>query len=566
MKQEQLLQAIGGVSEDMLMEAEQRPRHFGKTIRRIVLVAAVMSVLTVTVLASAGSLSRLIGEIGIVTDETVAPFDMDAEGNIIMGGVKGQKVTMQVEIDPNAPTHLEEIYYLKLPGEWKDDGGASAGGVYTYFYWERCWEVEGKPGQLRLCQSTTSNYTEGVSGENVVDMLRELPQDVQLKTEKVTMAELEVLKLTIPELPVYDEGQGNLYCAGGETRLYWSDGRYLLQFDYPYWVSDAEAEKLLQTLYKEEFIVAYPEDYGRVNTERLMQMNPAFSVDKGSTGTTIANTVMGLGKFAYSDGNIYHSHNGCIYSYNLDTGKTATLLLPSVYSDAYDLFATENYICYADFSDNLWALPKEGGEPVPVYQGLGTTALYADGSMLYTTNGASSLSRINLLTGKEEKLMEDVISYYVDDTYIYAVQSSDSGKHFLRSEKEKIYFEKINLSFSPIKVFADGEDLYFCEGGLGYTYQVIHYRNGVETPLPMCAYNYQILDGKLIYEEDAEKFRTVKSYDLKTGDVQILQERVQSFSILEGRYINFFCVEEGEACWRILDWQTGKFVQPEIED
>ena len=567
MKQEQLLQAIGGVSEDMLMETEGKTRHFGKTFRRIVLVAAVMSALTVTALACTGTLSRLIGEVGIVTGETVAPFEMDAEGNIIMGGVKGQKVTMQVEIDPNAPAYLEELYYLELPGKWQDDGGASAGGVYTYFYWERCWEVEGKPGQLRLHQSTTSNYTEGVSGENVVDMLQRLPADVTLTTQKVTMAGMEMLKLTIPELPGYDESQGHLYCAGGETRLYWSDGRYLLQLDYPYWVTDAEAEKLLQTLYVEEFVVAFPEDYGRVNTERLMQLHPPFAVDKDSTGTTMANSVMGLGKFAYSEGKIYYGQNGRIYSYDLDTGETKTLLLPSAYNDAYNLFATEYYICYSDLRDGLWALPKDGGEPVPVYQGLGTTALYADGPMLYTTNGASFLSRINLLTGKEEKLVEDVISYFVDDTYIYAVQSSDNGKYFLRSEKEEIHFEKITLSFAPIKVFADGEDLYFCEGGLEYSYQVIHYRDGMETRLPMCSYNYQILDGKLIYEEDADKFRTVKSYNLKTGEIQVLQERVQSFSILEDRYINFFCVnDEVKACWRILDWQTGEYVQPEVKD
>ena len=64
--------------------------------------------------------------------------------------------------------------------------------------------------------------------------------------------------------------------------------------------------------------------------------------------------------------------------------------------------------------DALMAVPKEGGDPIVIYQGLGVTHLFADGSVLYTNNGSNYLSRIDLRTGEEEILVEDANSYYVD--------------------------------------------------------------------------------------------------------------------------------------------------------
>lgn len=550
MKEEQLLEAIGAVSEDMLMEAEQLTHRGSKSLRRVLLVAAAVVILAVTVAASTGVFSRPIGETGIITGETVAPFELDQEGNIIMGGVVGQKVTMQVQIDPDPPRYLEEIYHLDLPDTWQPQGGAGGGDLYTHYFWQTDWRMEGNTGELRLHQSVVGDYL----ADNVVDMLQGLPEGTELTTQKVTMAGLEVLKLTIPELPGFEKDW--LFCPEGETRLYWSDGRYILQMDYPCWVTDAEAEELLQTLNTQEFIVALPEDYGKVNTQRLLQLNPPLSVNADITGTTAANSVMGLGSFAYGDGSIYYGGDGCIYRYDCDAGKTEEFLLPRGLECAYNLFATEYYICYADMRDSLLALPKDGGEPEIIYQGLGTTNLYADGSMLYTTNAHTYLSRIDLLSGKEEILLEDVNSYYVDESYIYAVQTTSNGAYFLRSRKDSINFEKTELSFCPIKVYADGGDMYFCESR---SYQVIRCRDGEQTRLPIYAYDYQILGDKLIYVDEKEEW-VVKSYDLQTGETAVLQERASGFSILEERYICFNCVdEESHPCWRILDLQTGKY-------
>lgn len=562
MKKEELLEAMSFVSEDLLQETEAKPRFSGKMLGRLILVAATVAALAISVAAATGLLSRPIGEVGIVENETVAPFEMDAEGNIILGGVKGQKVTMQVEIDPDAPGYLEEIYHIEPSTPWKSAGGAGSGSLYIHYTWDKYWEVEGKPGRLRLHQSTTSNYINNVSGENVVDLLRGLPAGTELTTEKVTMAGMEMLKLTIPELPGYDENKGHLFCAGGETRLYWSDGRYLLQLDYPYWVTDAEAEKLLSTLSSRKYVVPYPEDYGKVNTQRLSQLDPEFYVTEGKTGTVMANSVMGTGRFAYSDGNVYYGGDGKMIAYNLETGTVKTIWLPDDHDLTFDLFATENYICYEDMRDALMAAPKDGGEPVVIYQGLGIHHLYAEGPMIYTNNAADYLSRINLETGKEEILLEGgAYRYFVDDSYIYVAQG-DGKQQIMRSPKDKIDFQPISLSFYPVTVLADGDALYMAKGGKDVQRQVIQYKDGMETRLPVYSWQYQILGDQLIYLDEIDR-DTLKSYDLNTGETKVLMERAVDFSLMEGRYLGIERVDENRHTFpAILDLETGKYYEP----
>lgn len=556
MKQEELLEAIGGIDEGFLLEAEQTcvRKSRSRVLGRLGLIAAAIAALAVTAAAASGLFSRPIAGGEPVFGETVAPFSMDAEGNIVPGGVEGIKITMDVQVDADAPVWLEEIYYLEPPEPWKYDGGGSSGTRYELATWETWWDVEDRPGQLRLLQSSADDYKAGVKGANCVDKLAGLPGNIELKMEKATMAGLEVLKLTIPKLPDDSTVKDHNICKGGETRLYWSDGNYLLQLDYPYWVTDQEAEALLKTLSTRPYIAPYPEGYGTLDMERLHALNPALDIVAGHTGTTMANNVMGQGAFAYSDGSVYYGAPGSIYCIDAQTGEVQTNILASKYTHPFNLLATDAYIVYQKNYETLELIAKDGSDTEKViYQGIDSTNLYADGMQLYTNSGTEMLRRIDLESGEITDLLPAVNTYFVDDQYIYATCVEGENK-FLRSAKETIDFEEISLGFYPIKVFADGEDLYFCEGGQSRSYQLIHYRDGVETRLPIRAYDYQILDGHVIYR-DEDHSKLLKSYDLATGEIEVLCDTMFDFSILEGRYICSLCYgNEVE----IYDWQTGQ--------
>lgn len=302
-------------------------------------------------------------------------------------------------------------------------------------------------------------------------------------------------------------------------------------------------------------------------------------------GSSAANLATGMGCFVYNDGYIYLGEPGYICKYDAHGKLLKTYPLRDRYETPLHLFATEDAIIYvnclgvsvepvsedAPTREQFWSLcaqPKDGSKPETICADIAFTGAYADGDQLYATDGGAMLTRIDLVTMEKTELLENVSEYYVDDTYIYAVQSNDE-KCYFRSPKDAIAFEKIELDFAPNKVVADGEDLYFCQWiekkdrtDPDVCYQVNLVRDGVTTPLPINSWFYQILDGCVIYRETDTYI--LKSYDLTTGETVDLQENVFEFSVLEDRYICIYKLYNEKPV--LLDWQTGEVTQLSVPD
>ena len=547
MKQDKLLEAIGGVDESMLLECEQMVcrRHMGAG--KFLLIAAVVAALAVTAGAVTGLFSRPIHDSDILIDETAAPFAMDADGNILPTPITGLRITMDVDVDENAPQYLQEYYLLDAPQGWQSSGLGIHSGRYYLRSWEQIFWTDAHSERIELRQSTACYYLTGEKGQ--VDTLLKLTEEDGVTAVTTQMAGLQVLKVTIPELPWRDNLQGNLYCLQGETRLYWSDGRYILRLIYPAGVTDAQAEELLKTLHTEKVIVDLPEEYGTVNTRKLQELNPLFSIEAGSN--TTANIQMGQGKVALHNGTLYIGEPGKIIAYELESGRQYDYVLSNSRADPKYLFATDNYVGYVSDYDMLELLPLNGSETESiVYEGIDSTCLYADGMTLYAQG--DGLRSIDLSTGEITRLAENVMTYDIQRDTLYVLQQGQN--HFLRGTKGSTELEKTELDFYPIRVLADGEDLYFCAGGTGTDYPVVHYRDGVSTRLPVNAWMYQVCDGKLIYLEDGNKQHEVRAYDLETGEIVTLQENVFEFSLHQDRWLVCQLYNDG---YEIHDLQTG---------
>lgn len=555
MKQEQLLEAIGGIDEGFLMESEKAPSSKIRLIRRSLLVAAAIGTLVLTVAAATGLFSRPIENSDIISGETVAPFTMDAEGNIDPSGAAGLKVTMQVQINENAPAYLEEFYVLEMSDQWCIAGGSCSGDGYHYYTQGYEWKKGTLPGRIRLEQSVTAYYTQGIYGENCVGTLPKLTAEDGVTAQITEIAGISVLKVTIPALPRYanDPSIDSHYCVDGETRLYWTDGNYMLMFAYPAWMADSEAEQLILSLEKQPYVDATPDDYGKVNPESIANRLPDFSIGT-ETGTTCANNTMGLGRFAYSDGYIYCAGaENHIYCYDLQSGQVKDIILSDRFAGPGEMFVTDNYICYVDSWSDLMVVSKDGVTEEAVYQGIHSARLYAEGSTLYTASGI-----IDLTTGRITNWPEGVYNYYVDANYIYALKEGENC--FLRAPKGTMDFVSIPVSFCPISIFADGEDIYMTQGGTT-NWTVIRYHNGQETKLPIRALEFQVFDGTIIYRCEQSQGQAIKSYDLQTGEIRVLHEDGFNFSILNNRYVCICCADdEGQSYSVILDWQTGETV------
>lgn len=548
MKQDQLLDAIGGVDETMLLQSEQPVSRNRIGIGKALLIAAVIAALAGTVGAATGLFSQPIHDSDIFTDETAAPFAMDSDGNILPTPINGLRITMDVDVAENAPDHLEEYYLLDAPQGWQSSGMGTHEGRYYLRSWEQIFWTDSYSERIELRQSTTYYYLTGEHRQ--VDTLLKLTEKDGVTAVTTQMAGLEVLKVTIPELPWRDNLQGKLYCLQGETRLYWSDGRYILRLIYPAGVTDAQAEEMLKTLHTEKVILNLPEDYGKVNAQKLQNLNPLFSIEPGST--TTANIQMGQGKVALHNGKLYIGAHGQIIVYDLETGQQRSCVLGEKLADPKCLFATDNYVGYVTDYDRLELLPLDGSKAeIVAYEGIDSTCLYADGMTLYAQG--DGLRRIDLSTGEITRLAENVMTYDIQGDTLYVLQQGEN--HFLKSEKGSGEFEKVELDFYPIRVLAEGEDLYFCASAENGKYPVIRYRDGEITKLPMNAWMYQILDGKLIYLDQKDKKYPVKSYDLETGETVTLMENVFEFSILQDRYLVCQLYNDG---YEIHDLHTGE--------
>lgn len=318
-------------------------------------------------------------------------------------------------------------------------------------------------------------------------------------------------------------------------------------------------EQLLEAIgYVEETLLQEPTHrVGRRiwRTVLVAALMAALAVTAAAVGSTIFksgsntmdNILTGSGRFAYDDGHIYYGSVGTIYELDLQTGKTKALPLSDSQADPKYLIATEAGLGYVTDFNTLKIMAPDGTTQQVLMEDGDCARLFVDGNMLYTENGLS-LQRVNMDTGAAAVLAENTHGYYVDETYLYALVE---GNVFLRSGKDTIIFEEIPLSFHPAGVIADGDDLYFSEYQKNGTYQVIHYRNGTETRLPVCGYFMQVLEEHLICLDN----QTLKSYDLTTGEIAVIAENVYEFSVLEDRYI---CIDRFNDSCLVLDCQTGQ--------
>lgn len=558
MKREDLLEAVGFVEENLLLESEER-QATGRTsvwFKAAVAAAAVL-LMSVTAIAAVKLLSKPVKNGGVAVG-TVSPFDMDGAGNIVLEPVTGWQVTMDVEFDDDAPEVLEEVYRMLPSARWDFKFEAVRDDDLQEDRENRIiWTHADRPGQLRLSQYCAGYY--GLEGDRVVDCLHGLALDTKVKAEIVTMANLQMLRVTIP--PAKIEGmldQNAMYCEEGEVRLYWSDGKYLLELDHPLWVPEKEVEAMLGSLFTVKHMEVYPEHWGKIAPERIAALNPAFVLSEEKTGTTAVNDIMTVGMMAREGNMLYLSADGGIFKYDIATGSSA-FMETEENSLPRNLFLTEHYVCYTDYLYNrygLYLISKDGTKRDYVYEGISLGSMRVVGTKLYGVHG-KELKCIDLESGKITTLAENVNTFYVDGQDLYVLPYE--GNYFLKSDREFRVLEKTELSFRPIAMVKNGEELFFTVGGTPAEeqrrYQVVRYANGEEINLPIYSVRMQFLDGKLLYEADPDS-SVVKCYDPETGETKPVQENVFDFYVCDdGMVVFHYLYNDG---WGIWNSQNGE--------
>lgn len=290
MMQEVLLQAIGGLDEAMLAESEESITVKPKRILwRTVVIAATLAMLTIGVAAVGIEFLYPMGTPKInATNIHWKTFRLD-ENNVATEEVINEDMVTGVRISMNFPTNedvplvLETPYMIHPPEHWVSCGYTSGkvtlgDGTQGISQFSVSWEpyadadgvISGSVGEsiddyVIFRQYSAYYYNSEVGGKNYLDSLLGIPSRVTLSSELTTIADIPVLKVTIPAFDLTEAESLSLsiktaYMDAGEVRLYWSDGDSIMSLIYPAWMTDEEIAEILGTIYVVEDLEAMLED------------------------------------------------------------------------------------------------------------------------------------------------------------------------------------------------------------------------------------------------------------------------------------------------------------------
>lgn len=253
MKNEQLFEAIGGLDEAMIAETETEKR--GKRIGwRVALVAAIVAGLGITAVASPTIRNALLGG-KMETDDRVWITNTDpADGSSYEVNV--HEITLEVEIDADAPKSIQTYYIPQIPENMNQIKGHihsyDAPNALTQFW----WISEGKDYDIFFSQLAGGSLRPEDLKESVTTLSGTVP-----KTQLCTMAGIQGYLIDVKPI-----GDG----LNGDRIFFWSDGDYLFRLEVPYGYTDAQLEEMVASVQPVEDITPY------LSTMTQEEINEAF--------------------------------------------------------------------------------------------------------------------------------------------------------------------------------------------------------------------------------------------------------------------------------------------------
>lgn len=235
MKQERLFEAIGGLDETLIAETETVEKPRGKRIGwKVALVAAVVAGLAITAVAAPVIRNALLGG-KTETDETQW-FTPTNPQNGSCYEVREHRITLDVDMDAEAPKTIETFYVPRISEGYKQQYGYFGKNYWTQFGWMA------EEGSLSFYQTAGGM----VRSEHLRASVFAVPGDTP-KTELRTFSDVQ--GFLIEQKPLEEHG--------GAWIFYWSDGEYLFRLDMPYGYTDAQIEQTVAGIHVVEDVTPY---------------------------------------------------------------------------------------------------------------------------------------------------------------------------------------------------------------------------------------------------------------------------------------------------------------------
>lgn len=240
MKNEKLFEAIGGLDDTMIAEAETTVKKHTRRIGwKVVLVAAIIAGLAVSAGAAPLIRNALLGG-KMETDDTswftpTNPVDGSSHE------IRQFEITLDVDMDKDAPKEIETFYVPRIP----ENVPQYLGRIYGNNSAQYGWYSKDSDQGFFFCQQAGGS----IRKEDLDYHMYAVPGD-QPMAELRTFAGIE--GYLVAAKPVGDED--------GDRVFFWSDGDYLFRLEVPYEYTDAQLEEVIASVKPEEDIVRYLRD------------------------------------------------------------------------------------------------------------------------------------------------------------------------------------------------------------------------------------------------------------------------------------------------------------------
>ena len=278
-------------------------------------------------------------------------------------------------------------------------------------------------------------------------------------------------------------------------------------------------------------------------------------VENFESNKNSANVTMELGQIAKQGKYIYFLNSGKVIEYDIDTG--VAIELNSSNTVMFSMAASDNYIYFAPMGGGgVNRIAKDSNTVEIVFKSDCNRDVYIEGNNAFYYKYGKALYHRDIISDTETLLVEGhVKTFFIDENNIYVIlQHNESGTDsftLMKSPRDNIEFTKVPLSFSPIAVFAHGDDLYLSKMG---QWEVVKVSDGVETELPIKSLSYQVVGNKLIY---SDTFGKLKIYDLTTAETATIYEgKSTGLYVLDARYVCYTAF--GVDWYKLYDLETGE--------
>ena len=238
----ELLESIGSVDEVLLEEAETFHYTHKRFGLKVLLVAAIIAMLSITAAAVIKyGFTDVSG--GEVEPATFKITTTDSEWNVVqIGTTPGYLVNADIETFEDVPMKLMYPYLPAVPDSWtcngaghaKYDGEIGMAGInWTY-------QLDGMEYEVFYRQESAYFYNTGDT--RTVWWLDHLPRDVTVTGQSTSIGDA-----TVYRVEVSGSADRNFYTYA-RSLIFWSNGYSIFQLAAPSYMTDAEIFELMCSL------------------------------------------------------------------------------------------------------------------------------------------------------------------------------------------------------------------------------------------------------------------------------------------------------------------------------